>query len=255
MGCDPEIARYSVRWRLDEWAKILAAQGQPISEYMDSRLRKRRWFLCCEAAGVVGTMPNIPANRINTQLNCLGPSFVVASEELSGIRALECAMDALRHGEIDAALVGAVDLSDEVVHRSAASSLLEAQRQPPGDAAVVLLLKRVEDAQRQGDSILATVDAKSIAQMASVPPQSSETPREYNRFDFGLAKGLPVVDRQLRARPCGLWVATCGDSGPLSAPACPPCRRRCGQAPACSAVVVDIATHGARPDTGTGGTE
>ena len=63
-------------------------------------------------AGVVGTMPNIPANRINAQLNFMGPSYTIAAEELSGIRALECAVDALQSGGIDAALVGAVDLSD-----------------------------------------------------------------------------------------------------------------------------------------------
>ena len=79
-----------------------------------------------EAAGVVGTMPNVPANRINAQLDYRGPSYTVASEELSGLRALEIAVDSLRRGEIDAALVGAVDLSDELVH-GAASELLDAR--------------------------------------------------------------------------------------------------------------------------------
>jgi acyl transferase domain-containing protein len=109
-----------------------------------------------EAAGVIGTMPNIPANRINAQLNLLGPSHTVSAEELSGLRALEIAADALRRGEIDAALVGAVDLSVEPVHQAAAAHLLGPAQQTPGDAAVVLLLKRADDARRDGDAILAT---------------------------------------------------------------------------------------------------
>ena len=143
MGCDPEIARYSMRWRLDEWASQWAAAGKPVTPaWIDGA--KAALIPGLEAAGVIGTMPNIPANRINAQLNLLGPSHTVAAEELSGLRALECAADALRRGEIDAALVGAVDLSVEPVHQAAAAQLLDGQRQTPGDGAVVLLLNRVE---------------------------------------------------------------------------------------------------------------
>ena len=145
MGCDPEIARYSMRWRLDEWASQWAAAGQPVTpEWIEAA--KAALIPGLEAAGVIGTMPNIPANRINAQLNLLGPGHTVSAEELSGLRALECAVDALRRGEIDAALVGAVDLSVEAVHQAAAAQLLDARRQTPGDAAVVLLLKRADAA-------------------------------------------------------------------------------------------------------------
>ncbi|HRA66936.1 MAG TPA: beta-ketoacyl synthase N-terminal-like domain-containing protein, partial [Caldilinea sp.] len=157
MGCDPEIARYSMRWRLDEWASRWAAEGKPVSpEWIAAA--KAALIPGLEAAGVIGTMPNIPANRINAQLNYLGPSHTVSAEELSGLRALACAVDALQRGEIDAALVGAVDLSVEVVHQAAAAELLDAQQQTPGDAAVVLLLKRAADAHREGDDILAIMD-------------------------------------------------------------------------------------------------
>ncbi len=166
MGCDPEIARYSSRWRLDGWAEGLESRGQADHARPGCRTPRRRLIPGLEAAGVVGTMPNIPANRINAQLNYLGPSYTIAAEELSGIRALECAVDALRSGEIDAAMVGAVDLSDEVVHRAAAARLLDVYHQDAGDAAVVLLIKRVEDAQRDGDTILAIVDDDFLAESA-----------------------------------------------------------------------------------------
>jgi hypothetical protein len=123
MGCDPEIARYSMRWRLDEWASQWAVAGQPVTPTWVADA-KAALIPGLEAAGVIGTMPNIPANRINAQLNLLGPSHTVAAEELSGVRALEIAADALRRGEIDAAFVGAVDLSVEPVHQAAAAHLL-----------------------------------------------------------------------------------------------------------------------------------
>jgi acyl transferase domain-containing protein/3-hydroxymyristoyl/3-hydroxydecanoyl-(acyl carrier protein) dehydratase/1-acyl-sn-glycerol-3-phosphate acyltransferase len=145
MGCDPEVSRYGARWRL-------AAEGVDAAS-----LAKARDAIVpvLNAAGVVGTMPNIPANRINGQLDVAGPAFTVAGEEASGLTALHLAARALRAGEIDAALVGAVDLSHEPVHQAALSALGLAQA--PGDAAVVLTLKRLQDARRDGDPVFATL--------------------------------------------------------------------------------------------------
>jgi acyl transferase domain-containing protein len=110
-----------------------------------------------DAAGVVGAMPNIPANRVNMQLDLLGASFVVAAEELSGLRALDLAVRALLAGEVDAALAGAVDLSVEPVHAAALKAVApDAPR--PGDAAIVLVLKREADARRDGNAVLALID-------------------------------------------------------------------------------------------------
>ena len=162
MGCDPEIARYSLRWRLAEWAK--QAGESVTAEWLEAA--RGALIPGLEAAGVVGTMPNIPANRINAQLDYRGPSYTVAGEELSGLRALEIAVDALRRGEIDAALVGAVDLSDEPVH-GAASELLDAARRKPGDAAVVLLLKRAADV--ANNEIVALVAPGQNSGAAAVP--------------------------------------------------------------------------------------
>lgn len=69
-------------------------------------------------------MPNIVANRLNSLLDLRGPSFTVSAEELSGVVALRLAARALRAGEVDACIVGAVDLSCEPVHSAAAAALL-----------------------------------------------------------------------------------------------------------------------------------
>jgi acyl transferase domain-containing protein/1-acyl-sn-glycerol-3-phosphate acyltransferase len=151
MGCDAEVSRYGARWRL-------------ASESSDPAwlARARDGIVpVLQSSGVVGTMPNIPANRINSQLDLAGPAFTVSAEEASGVTALHLAARALRAGEIDAALVGAVDLSHEPVHLAALATL--GQRTTPGDAAVVLTLKRLADARRDGDQVFATLDTSTTA--------------------------------------------------------------------------------------------
>ena len=111
-----------------------------------------------EAASVVGTMPNIPANRLSSQLDLGGRAFTVQAGEASGTVALSLAMRAVRSGELDAALVGAVDLSCESVHGVAMKALAAGgMASPPGDAAVVLVVKRLEDAERDGDRVYALI--------------------------------------------------------------------------------------------------
>ena len=151
MQCDAEIARHGARWRVAGWAETLGASKNWVPSARDG------FVPLLGAAGVIGAMPNIVSNRLNSQFDFCGPSLSVSGEELSGIRALQIARRALQQGEIDAALVAAVDLSAEPVHRSAAAACLSADRQQAGDAAVVLVLKRLDDIRRDGDQVLAVL--------------------------------------------------------------------------------------------------
>ena len=151
MQADGEVARYGMRWRLPTWCREWRKDGtgMPDAPWIESALRHIIGPL--QPAGVVGTMPNIPANRINRQLDLRGPSYTVSAEELSGIRALEIAAHALRDGELDVALVGAVDLCCEAVQMAAVPDV------PPGDAAVVLVIKRLDEARAAGDRVFAVI--------------------------------------------------------------------------------------------------
>ncbi len=152
MGCDPEVARYGLRWRslfLEE-----PITTEPIG--------------ALESAGVIGTMPNIVANRLSSQWDARGPGFSVSAEELSGYRALDLALRSLRNHELDAAIVGAVDLSSEAVHAAALRSLENTTDPPTADAAVVLVLKRLDDALAEGDTVLGILDPSAVV---PGPPQ------------------------------------------------------------------------------------
>lgn len=152
MGCDAEVARYGARWRSREWLRRIGiTDAQAVTEFRDA------FVAPLTSAGVLGTMPNVVANRINAQLDLGGPSFTVSAEEASGVVALRIAERAIQAGEIDAAVVGATDLSQEPVHRSASAEL--GLTGAPGDAAVVLVLKRLSDAQRDNDPVLAILDS------------------------------------------------------------------------------------------------
>ncbi|MFV8749676.1 beta-ketoacyl synthase N-terminal-like domain-containing protein [Nannocystaceae bacterium ST9] len=152
---DPEVCRYGARWRVPERLRgeggDLEAERAWIDQAREGIVAK------LGPAGVIGTMPNIPANRLNAQFDLGGPSWTVFAGESSGRCALELASRALRRGELDTALVGGVDLSCHEVHVDALAAI-EGQRTTPGDAAIVLVLRRLSDARRSGDRVLAILD-------------------------------------------------------------------------------------------------
>jgi acyl transferase domain-containing protein/3-hydroxymyristoyl/3-hydroxydecanoyl-(acyl carrier protein) dehydratase len=148
MGCDVEVARHPSRVRASGWlAAGLSASGRDVAGVFGPPP--------LGASTVLGTMPNLVANRVNFQLDLAGPSFTVSADEASGLIALELGVRALHAREADAVLVGAVDLSHEPVHRHAAAAV--GLPDNPGDAAVVLVLKRLADARADGNEVIALV--------------------------------------------------------------------------------------------------
>ncbi|MFH9044565.1 beta-ketoacyl synthase N-terminal-like domain-containing protein [Streptomyces sp. NPDC017966] len=150
MGCDPEVARYPAEAR--RRTGDADAQAAPLAPGLT-------------APAVVGTMPNVVANRISAQLDTGGPAFTVSAEEASGLVAVDLGTRALRRREADVVLAGAVDLSQEPVHRAALADLDRSV--PAGDAAVVVVLKRLADARRDGDDVLAVLDPAPAGPAAS----------------------------------------------------------------------------------------
>jgi len=151
MGTDVEVARYGLRWRLAE-SRLADAAGEAwISTARDAVQP------VLESAGVIGTMPNMVANRLSVHFGLEGPGFTVSAEERSGLEALDFAVTALSRGEVDAALVGAVDLAASAAHVAAAKQTLKVEHHVGGDAAVALVLERLDDATAAGRRIYAVL--------------------------------------------------------------------------------------------------
>lgn len=155
-SCDAETCRWTGATRLAARYPGAVAPGGTLAERHTAAL-------------VVGAMTNVAANRINFQLGLLGPGFTCFAEELSGIRALETAAAMIRRGALKAAIVGAVDLSVEEVHTAAARQVLSEDRQPPADAAVALVLKALDEARRDGDTIFAVLDDRRTPEESPSP--------------------------------------------------------------------------------------
>ncbi|MFP7288230.1 beta-ketoacyl synthase N-terminal-like domain-containing protein [Shouchella clausii] len=168
MQCDAEIARHCARLRLAERQPLQSAAAR---DGVQQKATCERIFPQLDASTVVGLLPNIPANRLNKLFNVSGPGFTVSSEELSGITALAIAARALREGELDAAIVGAVDFSGEYVHEKAVAELAGPDAAPAGDAAVAIVVKRLADAERDRNVIYAVlpVDVEGVEAEAEQP--------------------------------------------------------------------------------------
>ncbi|SDM80251.1 PfaB family protein [Allokutzneria albata] len=149
-GTDLTGTRYCARLRVPQWMEDVGADTRDAAAFREAIAGPYT------AAVSVGAMPNLVANRINAQLDLAGPGYTVSAEEASGLVALDLAARALRLGEADAAVVGAVDLSGDPVHQAALREL--GREATPGDAAVVLVLKRLSDAERDGDRVIALLD-------------------------------------------------------------------------------------------------
>jgi acyl transferase domain-containing protein len=121
---------------------------------------------------VLGTGQNYLATNISRFFNLRGPSMVVDTACSSGLAGMTIASDALKCGRIDMALVGAVSVlhTQDAHDLFAARNILsregkfcifdkEASGEVLGEGAGVVVLKRLRDAVRDGDTIYGVIRA------------------------------------------------------------------------------------------------
>lgn len=120
---------------------------------------------------------NVMASRISAQWDFSGPSFTISAEENSVFKALEVAQLLLSNEEVDAVVVGAVDLSgglENVLFRHQLAPINtgintlsydeNANGWMVGEGAGAVVLKRHETAKKEQDRIYAVIDAISLIQ-------------------------------------------------------------------------------------------
>ena len=146
MGCDTNVCRYGARWRMAQHQKRLAEDGIWLQNNRNAIIDK------LTSAGKFLGEPLCPIFQpielIPSLTSCMSSS--ISAEEGSTIHAMQCAIYAIKKGEIAAAVVGAVDLTCDVVH-SRAKAQLGLDSKHPMDSAAVVILKDYKQDKQDGD--------------------------------------------------------------------------------------------------------
>jgi PfaB family protein len=173
-GLDLNATNFSVRWSMQRQAQLWAEKLdlQLTSTAMSDWVAELRTAVGppLTANRTMGALGSIVASRVAKEFRIGGPSFTISSEENSGLRALEVGIRALQQGQINRALVGAVDLAGDLrgvlgQHASrpySATGMIrpfdkEADGTIIGEGAAAIVLKRLDDAQQDGDRIYAVI--------------------------------------------------------------------------------------------------
>ena len=143
-----------------DYARMLIAQGEPGDIYLGT-----------------GSALSIAANRLSYQLDLRGPSLAIDSACSSSLVAVALACQSLRRGDCALAIAGGVNLvlSHEYTAAFSNANMMAANGRCKafdasadgyvrGDGAGVAILKRLEDAERDGDRILAVVRGVAVNQ-------------------------------------------------------------------------------------------
>jgi len=162
-GLDLNATNFSLRWSLPNKVKNWATQQQ--LDLDDQQLEQWQQQLQdaistpLTANRTMGALGSVVASRIAREFKFGGPSFTIACEENSGMQALHTAVSALQRGEIDNALVGAVDLPGDI--RAQLSQFKLGQNEAIAEGACALILKPLAAAQADNDKIYAVIDGTS----------------------------------------------------------------------------------------------
>ena len=163
METELAIHHYLARWDLDwQIPEIVRNSGLQLSEEQREKLEevaknsiRKSSQEDNSASQHTSFIGNIMASRISALWDFNGPTFTLSAGENSTFRALEIAQTMLASGEIDAVVIGAVDLAGGLE-----SVLLRNRLMPDGwrvgEGAGAVVLKRLEDA--GGDRVYCTVD-------------------------------------------------------------------------------------------------
>lgn len=190
LGLDLETTQFHCRWSMAnharQWADTLGLSLAPEELDAWTESLKDASGPALTANRTMGALGGIVASRIAREFRVGGPSFTIANEDCSGLRALEVAVRALQQSEIDLAIVGAVDLAADLravvgtdrhrpYSRGESSSPSDRTSDGPlvGEGAAAVVLMRLEDARRERADIRAVIrgigSAHGAGTRASMP--------------------------------------------------------------------------------------
>jgi PfaB family protein len=171
---DFEATNFHFRWNLINavqlWKKKyrLDLDDEQTLSWIESLMDS--WEPPLTPARTLGALGGIIASRITRELRLGGPSFVVSSDEVSGLKALEISVRSLQQKETDAYLVGSIDFCGDIRKMITSAAIRPFSKKGEirpfdssadgilvGEGATALVLKRHKEAIADGNRIYAVV--------------------------------------------------------------------------------------------------
>ncbi len=181
METELTIHRYRARcdseWQLKQGLNKIGISLSPEKLSELENLLKGSLEFAPEVNRTISYIGNIIACRISSLWDFLGPSFTLSAQENSVFKALEVAELLLSEEQVDAVVVGAIDLAGGVENVLLRNKINKVNTGKPslsfdrdangwlvGEGAGAVVLKRLDIAKENGDRIYATIDAISLVQ-------------------------------------------------------------------------------------------
>ena len=168
------LGRCDLSWQIREG---LAAAGIALSVEQAIELEtivKDSLHNPAQASQYTSFIGNLMAARIAALWDFSGPAFTLSAAENAVPVALEVAQMLLADGEVEAMVVGAVDLAGGIESVVVQHQLGSANTWSVGEGAGAVVLKRRDGVDLERDHIYAVVDAVSLTR--AVPEQSDDLP-------------------------------------------------------------------------------
>ncbi|MBU2430623.1 MAG: beta-ketoacyl synthase, partial [Proteobacteria bacterium] len=121
----------------------------------------------------LGALGGIVASRVAREFMLGGPCFTLSACEASGFKAIETAVHSLSAMETDVFICGCVDLLGDI-RQSVLNQLIHpSENDPvPAEGSAALVLKRYDQAVRDGDKIYAVIKGTGFSSADSIPGES-----------------------------------------------------------------------------------
>lgn len=197
LGLDLRTTDFHFRWamidRVAEWADRLSHDvGEQEQADWAAHL--------VEASGpslnadrTMGALAGTNASRIAKEFRIGGQSYTVCNEDNSGLSAVEIAVRSLQRRELDLALAGGVELNSDLRVQVAEAAMH--QSEVPAEGAVAVVLKRLDEAERDGDRIYAVIRG-----IGSASAEVDSRVQAFDRTPSGASQGQPVLARTRSAK-------------------------------------------------------
>ncbi|WP_341525308.1 type I polyketide synthase [Nostoc sp. UHCC 0302] len=172
--------RWNLSWQIQDGLKAaeIGLSGEKVTQL--ETIVKDSVHHQVDVAEYLSYIGNIMASRISALWNFTGPAFTITAVETSAFKALEVAQMLLTTGEVDAVVIGAVDLAggvENVLLRSQFAKIntgihtlsydQKVNGWMVGEGAGAIVLKRHEITRQNNERIYAVIDAISFGQSYS----------------------------------------------------------------------------------------